>query len=61
MPTVDSAPKIANKLEGEISVGRKHATVVVRMNGTYIGRFGIHRDKKVGHAYIPKPIHVAME
>ena len=54
----DSALTIANKLEAEISEGRKHAKAVIRINGTYIGQFGIRRSKNVGHDYIPKQIHV---
>ena len=52
--TADSALTIANKLDAEISEGRKHTNVVVRVRGTYIGRFGIRRDSKAGHDYIPK-------
>ena len=49
---------IANKLEAEISEGRKHTKVVVRIDGTYIGGFGIRRDANTGHDYIPRQIHV---
>ena len=54
----DSALTIANKLEAEISEGRKHTKALVRIRGTYIGMFGIRRDKNVGHDYIPRQIHV---
>ena len=57
--TADSALTIANKLEAEISDGRKHTNVVVRINGIYIGRFGIRRNAKVGHDYIPRQIYVS--
>lgn len=56
--TAASALTIANKLEAEISEGRKHTNVVVRIDGTYIGRFGIRRDTSAGHDYIPRQIHV---
>ena len=54
--TADSALAIANKLEAEISEGRKHTNAVVRIDGTYIGRFGIRRDSNTGHDYIPRQI-----
>ena len=59
--TADSALTIANKLEAEISEGRKHTNVVVRVRGTYIGRFGIRRGSSVGHDYIPRQIHATMK
>lgn len=59
--TADSALTIATKLEADISEGRKHTNVVVRINGTYIGRFGIRRNKTVGHDYIPRQIYVNMK
>ena len=61
MLTADSALVIANKLEAEISEGRKHTNVVVRVCGTYIGRFGIRRGSSAGHDYIPRQIHVTMK
>lgn len=51
-----SALTIAIKLEAEISEGRRHTNVVVRIDGIYIGRFGIRRNKNVGHDYIPRQI-----
>ena len=59
--TADSALTIAQKLEAEISEGRKHAKAVVRINGTYIGQFGIRRDRMAGHDYIPNQIYVSMK
>ena len=56
--TADSALTIANELEAEISEGRRHTNVVVRIHGTYIGRFGIRRNRNVGHDYIPRQIYV---
>lgn len=58
MFTANSALEIARKLEAEISEGRKHTNVVVRINGTYIGRFGIRRNADTGHDYIPRQIQV---
>ena len=58
--TAKSAFTIANKLEAEITEGRKHTGVVVRIRGAYIGRFGICRSRDAGHDYIPKQIHVTM-
>lgn len=53
--------KIADKV-AEISEGRRHTNAVVRVNGTYIGRFGIRRGKKgLGHDFIPKQIGVNMK
>ena len=51
---------IANKLGAEISEGRKHTNAVVRVRGTYIGRFGIRRGSSAGHDYIPRQIHISM-
>ena len=61
MLTADSALTIANKLQAEISEGIKHTNVVVRIEGTYIGRFGIRRNRNVGHDYIPRQIYVTMK
>ena len=61
MLTADSALTIANKLQAEISEGRKHTNVVVRIDGTYIGRFGIRRGRNLGHDYIPRQIYVTMK
>ena len=61
MLTADLALIIANKLQAEISEGSKHTNVVVRINGTYIGRFGIRRNRNVGHDYIPRQIYVTMK
>ena len=58
MFTADSALTIAHKLDAEVSEGRKHTNVVVRVDGTYIGRFGIRRDVHTGHDYIPRQIHI---
>ena len=61
MLTADSALMIANKLQAEISEGSKHTNVVVRIDGTYIGRFGIRRNRNVGHDYIPRQICMTMK
>ena len=61
MLTADLALIIANKLQAEISEGSKHTNVVVRIDGTYIGRFGIRRNRNVGHDYIPRQIYVTMK
>ena len=52
---------IANKLGAEISEGRKHTKVVVRIDGTYIGQYGIRRGTNVGHDYIPRQIHCTVK
>lgn len=57
----ESALTIAEKLDAEVSEGRRHAIAVVRIDGTYIGRFGIRRSKKTGHDYIPRQIYVSMK
>ena len=59
--TADSAFAIADKLDAEVSEGRNHTKAVVRINGVYIGQFGIRRNKKVGHDYIPRQIYVTMK
>jgi hypothetical protein len=59
--TARSARKIADKLEAEVSEGRRHTNVVVRIDGTYIGRFGIRRNRNVGHDYIPRQICMTMK
>ncbi len=62
MLTADSAVAIAKKLKAEIREGRGHTQVVVKIDGTYIGRFGIRRGKKgLGHNYIAKQIGVTMK
>ena len=59
--TGDAAVTIAEKLGAEISEGRKHTGAVIRINGTYIGRFGIRRGKVASHNYIPKQIGITMK
>jgi hypothetical protein len=54
----DDAELIATKLGAEISEGRKHVIAKVRVDGVYIGQFGIRRGANVGHDYIPRQIHV---
>lgn len=49
---------IARKLGAEIREGRKHTKVVIRVNGSYIGQYGIRRHSTAGHDYIPRQIHV---
>ena len=59
--TADSALKIAAKLGAEISKGRsKHIGVVVRVKGTYIGRYGIRRGSNSGHDYIPRQLQTTI-
>ena len=55
-----AAVAIAEKLDAEISEGRKHTGAVIRINGTYIGRFGIRRNKDASHNYIPAQIGITM-
>ena len=59
--TVPYQPDRVGRLEAEISEGSKHTNVVVRIEGTYIGRFGIRRNRNVGHDYIPRQIYVTMQ
>ena len=55
--TADSALAIANKLDADVLKGRrKHIGVVVRIKGTYIGRYGIRRGSNSGHDYIPRQL-----
>jgi hypothetical protein len=49
------AVAIATKLDAEVSQGRKHQRAVVRLNGQFVGQFGIRRGGG-GHDYIPKQI-----
>jgi hypothetical protein len=49
---------IAQKLEAEITDGRKHAIAKIRCNGVYVGQFGIRRGTNLGHDYIPRQIFV---
>ncbi|MDE0103126.1 MAG: hypothetical protein OXN89_12165 [Bryobacterales bacterium] len=59
MLTVAEAERIAKKLGAEISNRSKHRIAVVRIEGTYIGRFGIRRGTKGSHGYIPNQIRIA--
>jgi hypothetical protein len=58
--TTRNAEVIARKLGAEISPGRKHVNAVIRVDGVYIGRFGIRRGTNVSHIHIPKQIHVSL-
>ena len=59
--TYGAAVTIARKLDAEISEGRKHTSAVIRIDGTYIGRFGLRRDTDASHNYIPKQIGITMK
>jgi len=54
------ARAIANKLECEIQNGRKHDNAIIRWNGKYIAQFGIRRDAKASHDYIPNQIFISL-
>lgn len=58
--TERDADKIAKKLGAEIKSGRKHPQAIVRVDGMYVGRFGIRRGSGTGHDYIPEQIHTSM-
>lgn len=57
----DSAGTIARKLDGDFAEGRKHTNVVIRIDGTYIGRFGLRRGRNTSHNYIPAQIGTTMQ
>ena len=61
-PQIDgkAARKIASKLEAEIKSGRGHEKAIVRVDGVYIGQFGLRRSKKTGHDYVAEQIGVPM-
>lgn len=50
------ADRIASKLGAEVTEGRKHQRAVVRLNGQFVGQFGIRRGSGLGHDYIPSQI-----
>lgn len=50
------AEQIAAKLAAEIRPGRKHPRAIVRLNGQFVGQFGIRRGTNVGHDFIPHQI-----
>jgi hypothetical protein len=47
---------IAQKLDAAIATGRKHERATVRLNGQFVGQFGIRRGTGLGHDYVPKQI-----
>ena len=53
--------RIADKLGAEIRPGRKHTRAIVRIDGVYVGAFGIRRGRDTGHDYIPAQIHTSMQ
>ena len=56
-----AAHRIAAKLGAEIRKGRgKHKKVIVRVDGVYIGQFGLRKSKKTGHDYVADQIGVPM-
>lgn len=57
----ESALAIAKKLDAEVDTSRRrHDRAIVRFDGAVIARFGIRRDKRVGHGHIPKQIYVSL-
>lgn len=54
------ADAIAKKLDADVAEGRKHARATVRLNGQFVGQYGIRRGKSLGHDYIPRQIHATM-
>lgn len=48
------AELIAAKLDAEVSEGRKHTRAVVRLNGQFVGQFGIRRGTNLGHDIHPQ-------
>ena len=57
--TREAAVTIARKLGAEVTERRNHAVAVVRVNGTFIGSYGIRRgSKETSHNYIPAQIGV---
>ena len=51
------AEQIAAKLDAEVEQGRKHTRAVVRLNGQFVGSFGIRRGTNLGHDYVSKQIY----
>ena len=47
---------IAQKLDAEIITGREHDLALIRWQGRLIGKYGIRRDRRAPHPYIPKQI-----
>jgi hypothetical protein len=59
MLTQTDAIAIAKKLEAEIKPGRKHDLVKIRLEGKYVGQFGIQRcSKEKPHNYIAKQMFI---
>ena len=59
--TKTEAEQIANKLDAEISKGRKHDLAQIRWQGQVVASYGIRRGKKdLGHDYIPKQIFISI-
>ena len=50
---------IARKLNAEVRPGRKHDRVIVRHDGVWVASFGLRRDKRATHNYIPGQIFVS--
>lgn len=59
MLTAEDAHNIADKLGIQPQEKRKHGWVAVRVEGTYIGSYGISRgSKELPHDYIPRQIGI---
>ena len=58
----DDALAIVRKLGCESRPkGTKHSIAIVKIEGLYIGQFGVRRGSgQQGHDYIPRQIHVSM-
>jgi len=54
------AKTIANKLEAEITHGRRHDLVIVKYNGKYVAQYGISRSsQEQSHDYIPRQLYLS--
>jgi hypothetical protein len=57
----DDAENIALKLGAEITEGRKHTRVLVRLNGQFVGQYSVRRGSgELGHDFIPRQIQATI-
>lgn len=55
--TAREALAIAKKLDAELSEGRKHLRVTVRLNDQLVGSYGIRRGGNLPHDFVPRQTH----
>lgn len=50
---------IAEKLQAELHRGKKHDIAVVKWESVVVAQFGVRRDRRSSHPYIPQQLFIS--